>query len=181
MLDFDAMAGLADGTGNVMAAAVGPDDRGRASERDGSAATRRTERATRRFQPVEELMKRFMSREEGSTSIEFVLWLPLLVAVLMVAVDASVLYMRQSNLWQVSRDTARIVSRHGMTEGIAEAYARSEVQFGDYVPAVDVVIDGQLVTVSMAASLDQVAPLGIFNFAVGDLLVASITQSMEPR
>lgn len=126
-------------------------------------------------------MKRFMSREEGSTTIEFVLWLPLLVGVLMVAVDASVLYMRQSNLWQVSRDTARIVSRHGMTEGIAEAYARSEAQFGDYVPNVNVQIDGQLVTVTMAASLDQISPIGIFNFAVGEQLVASITHAMEPR
>ena len=70
-------------------------------------------------------MKRFMSQENGSTTVEFVLWLPLLVAVLIVAVDASVLYMRQSNLWQVSRDTARIVSRHGMTELVAEAYART--------------------------------------------------------
>jgi Flp pilus assembly pilin Flp len=181
MLDCERVYGVADSSRRIEGERRGQGERRRGSDVEGEGRSPGTDRTARRFQPVEELMKRFMSREDGSTTIEFVLWLPLLVGVLMVAVDASVLYMRQSNLWQVSRDTARIVSRHGMTEGVAEAYARSEVQFGDYIPAVDVEIDGQLVTVSMAASLDQVAPLGIFNFAVGDLLVASITQSMEPR
>jgi Flp pilus assembly pilin Flp len=181
MLDFERVQTVAGGSRGDGGAVRRPGEGRKPSDDEGRVRSGQSDRAARRFQPVEELMKRFMSREDGSTTVEFVLWLPLLVGVLMVAVDASVLYMRQSNLWQVSRDTARIVSRHGMTEGVAEAYARSEVQFGDYVPAVDVEIDGQLVTVSMAASLDQVAPLGIFNFAIGDLLVASITQSMEPR
>jgi Flp pilus assembly pilin Flp len=141
----------------------------------------RADRISRRFQPVEELMKRFMSQENGSTTVEFVLWLPLLVAVLIVAVDASVLYMRQSNLWQVSRDTARIVSRHGMTEAVAEAYARNEAMFGDYVPTVDVQVNGQVVTVTMAASLNEIAPIGIFNFALNEDLVASISHAVEPR
>ena len=138
-------------------------------------------RASRRFQPVEELMNRFVSRENGSTTIEFVLWLPLLVGVLIVAVDASVLYMRQSNLWQVSRDTARIVSRHAMDEATAEAYARQQATYGSYVPTVDVVMSGQAVTVTLAANLTEIAPIGIFNFALSDQLTASITHAMEPR
>lgn len=181
MLDCERVYGVAGGSRRTEGTLRRPVDGRKALDGEGETRSAGTHGATRRFQPVEELMKRFMSREDGSTTIEFVLWLPLLVGVLMVAVDASVLYMRQSNLWQVSRDTARIVSRHGMTEGVAEAYARSEVQFGDYVPNVDVEIDGQLVTVTMSASLDQISPLGIFNFAVGEQLVASITHAMEPR
>lgn len=138
-------------------------------------------RAARRFQPVDELMKRFLSRDEGSTTVEFVLWLPLLVAVLIVAVDASVLYMRQSNLWQVSRDTARIVSRHGMDEAAAKAYATSEATYSNHVPTVDVVVTGQFVTVTLAANLNEIAPIGILNFALNDQLTASVTQAVEPK
>jgi Flp pilus assembly protein TadG len=126
-------------------------------------------------------MKRFLSRDDGSTTIEFVLWLPLLMAVLIVAMDASVLYMRQSNMWQVSRDTARIVSRHGMDEAAAEIYARNEATYSNHIPMVDVEMTGQFVTVRMAANLNEIAPFGILNFAFNDRLTASISQAMEPR
>jgi hypothetical protein len=137
--------------------------------------------SSRRFPPVEELMKRFLSRDEGSTTIEFVLWLPLLMAVLIVAMDASVLYMRQSNMWQVSRDTARIVSRHGMDEASAEIYARNEATYSNHIPMVDVEMTGQFVTVRMSSNLNEIAPFGVLNFAFNDRLTASISQAMEPR
>ena len=56
-------------------------------------------------------LRTFGKKEDGSVTIEFVLWLPLLMALVLMATDASVAFMRQSHMWQVSRDTARIVSR----------------------------------------------------------------------
>lgn len=140
-----------------------------------------SEKAARRFQPVDDLVKRFFDREGGAVTVEFVLWLPLLLGVLLIAVDASVLYMRQSNMWQVSRDTARIVSRHAMDEDAARAYAVLQSKLGSTVPTVDVQISGPLVTVRMAADLDELAPIGIFNFALNEQLSAEITQALEPR
>ena len=140
-----------------------------------------SEKAARRFQPVDDLVKRFFDREGGAVTVEFVLWLPLLLAVLLVAVDASVLYMRQSNLWQVSRDTARIVSRHAMDEQTAETYAVLQSKLGSTIPTVDVQIAGPLVTVRMAADLAELAPIGILNFALTEQLSAEITHALEPR
>jgi Flp pilus assembly protein TadG len=150
-----------------------------------------SEKAARRFPPVDDLVKRFLDREGGAVTIEFVLWLPLLLAILLVAVDASVLYMRQANMWQVSRDTARIVSRHAMDEQTAEAYARARSELGSTVPTVQVfcfntenVVDcdaGPLVTVRMAANLTDLAPIGILNFALRNQMTAQVTQAVEPR
>lgn len=172
-------------------AIVATDDTGRTPRKRGNECMKQSvrypgrsassDKAARRFQPVEDLVKRFFDREGGAVTVEFVLWLPLLLGILLVAVDASVLYMRQSNMWQVSRDTARIVSRHAMDADAARAYAVLQSKLGDTIPTVDVQIAGPLVTVRMAADLDDLAPIGVFNFALNEQLRAEITQALEPR
>ncbi len=70
------------------------------------------------------------------------LWLPLMMALILIAADATTVFMRQSHMWQVSRDTARIVSRHGMTEAAAEDYINRSVVFESISPEVDVTTTG---------------------------------------
>ena len=53
---------------------------------------------------------------------------------------------------------------------------------GTYVPEIRVTIDDktQIVTVSVTADADQVAPLGILSFALGDSVSFSVSQALEP-
>jgi len=126
------------------------------------------------------MFKKFKKDEAGSSSVEFVLWIPFLFAFVLIAADASLAFMRQSQMWQVSRETARIVSRHGMTEVTAEQFAADKATIGEMVPFVDVTFDSGDVIVSMAMPTQAVAPFGVLNLVAGDFIVTSVTHTVEP-
>lgn len=125
-------------------------------------------------------LNRFRKDTEGNVTIEFVMWLPVLLFMLLLVVDASVLFMTQSNYWSVTRDTARLVSRHAMTESAAEEYAAGNAVWRKITPDVTVSINGATVTVSMGAPSSSIAPFGILGFAGNSTINASITQTLEP-
>lgn len=122
----------------------------------------------------------FRRNENGGVTIEFVLWLPLLVSLFLIATDATVAFMRQSQMWQVSRDTARIVSRYGMTETAAETYAIRNAGFGATVPAVDVQTNGMEVTVEIVTPASAMTVFGTLNFAMGTNITTRVVHAMEP-
>ena len=131
-------------------------------------------------QPLRASLRGFGQRDEGNVTVEFVLWIPVLCTVLMLFVDTSLAYMSQSNFWNISRETARIVSRHAFDAAAAEAYARSRLDLGDYEPEVEVAISGQAVTVTISALSSAVTPFGILDFALDQRISASVTNVMEP-
>ena len=122
----------------------------------------------------------FRRSEDGGVTIEFVLWLPLLVSLFLIATDATVAFMRQSQMWQVSRDTARIVSRYGMTEAAAENYAIQNAAFGTTVPEVDVETNGTEVTVAIVTPANAMTVFGTLNFALGTNITTRVVHAMEP-
>lgn len=133
--------------------------------------------AFRRFAPA---FRRFAQRDEGNVTVEFVLWVPVLCAILMLFVDTSLAYMSQSNFWNISRETARIVSRHAFDAAAAEAYARGRLDLGDYQPDVQVLINDQAVTVTISALSSAVTPFGLLDFALDQRISASVTNVLEP-
>lgn len=122
----------------------------------------------------------FRKDETASATIEFVLWLPLLLSLFLIATDATVAFMRHSQMWQVSRDTARIVSRHGMSENAAETYARQNAAFGDTVPAVSVQTTGTEVVVAIATPASAMTVFGTLGFAFGQSFTTRVVHAMEP-
>ncbi|MCG6882650.1 MAG: pilus assembly protein [Silicimonas sp.] len=125
-------------------------------------------------------VRRFRSDEDASVTIEFVLWLPLLCSLFLIATDATMAFMRQSQMWQVSRDTARIFSRHGMTQDVARDYARANAAFGSTVPDVLVETNGSFVVVSIATPASAMTVFGTLNFALGDNITTRVVHAMEP-
>lgn len=122
----------------------------------------------------------FRRKEDGGVTIEFVLWMPVLVAFLFFATDVTLAFMRQSHMWQVSRDTARIVSRYGMDELQAEAYAAAQGTIGGVVPTVDVTVTATEVSVLMTMPATSISPFNTIKLAVGENLRASVLHAMEP-
>lgn len=127
-------------------------------------------------------MRRFARATDGGVTVEFVLWLPVFLAVLMLATDASLLFLRQSNFWSAARETARIVARHGMEPGAAEDHAARRAAFGTLTPEARVRIDPATatVTVRLSAPARRMAPFGILGFALGQTISAEVTDTLEP-
>ena len=69
-------------------------------------------------------LNRFLRDEHGTMTIEFVLWIPLLMAVAIFVLDVTTIYITHTEMWNVARDTARrMVTGAVTTEEQAEAYA----------------------------------------------------------
>jgi Flp pilus assembly protein TadG len=76
----------------------------------------------------------FWRREDGSATVEFVLWLPILFLILLLIVDASMLFMSRSHAIRVLQDTNRLYSVGQFTGEVdekimqAEAYALAKLR-----------------------------------------------------
>lgn len=123
----------------------------------------------------------FLRDDQGSATIEFVLWVPIFVVLLVATTDATILYLHHTEMWNVSRDVARRVAVGDMTEAEAVNVVQSEMFL--YSSAYTVAtsqptdLDVQIVIQT------QVADASIFGFfkpVLGDFLTASVTMRREP-
>ena len=134
--------------------------------------------ATRRAFPKS--VRSFLSEEKGTSTIEFVVLLPLFTMILLLVADASMLFLRHTSLMNVSRDAARIVARHGMTPAQAKGYAENRTSSVASLATAEVTIQNGFVTVVITADSASSAPFGIITFAVGDVIAGRAISTMEP-
>jgi Flp pilus assembly protein TadG len=71
-------------------------------------------------------IKAFLRQEDGSSTIEFVLWLPIVVLILLLIVDSSMLFMSRSHAIRVLQDTNRLYSVGQFTGTSAERINKAQ-------------------------------------------------------
>lgn len=77
-------------------------------------------------------LERFRRDETGALTIEFVLWVPIILGVLLLVVDATTMYITHSEMTNVARDTVRrMVTGVILTTDEAEAYAVDAMRLRD--------------------------------------------------
>lgn len=130
--------------------------------------------------PGRKSFKTFLSDDGGSSTVEFVILVPLFTMVLLLVADASLLFLRHTSLMNISRDTARIVARHAMTAADAKIYAEKTAKTPGSPATADVTIQDGFVTVRITSDSASSAPFGIIAFVVGDKIVGRAISTMEP-
>ena len=113
--------------------------------------------------------------DRAAVTIEFVLWIPIIVALLVTAIDATTLYITHTEMWNVARDTARrMVTGRFLTEAEAEAYALNAMNLRSAPYAVEARYDENSVAeVTIAIGFSDISiagygsPLTIFGTTVG--------------
>jgi hypothetical protein len=73
--------------------------------------------------------RNFARKPDGSVTIEFVLWMPVLLLILAFSADASQLYLIRANMWTVAGETARRMTTGQLTSGTAQAYAAGQLLY----------------------------------------------------
>ncbi|WP_370161465.1 TadE/TadG family type IV pilus assembly protein [Limimaricola soesokkakensis] len=126
------------------------------------------------------LLASLVRSDQGTATVEFVLWLPVMVVVLLVAAQGAMLFMVQADYGSLARDTARLISRHAMTITEVDDYIASRTLIGG-APEATVQIANGLVTVTLTKPALEVAAIDVLNLTEGFELTASVTQSLEPR
>lgn len=125
-------------------------------------------------------IRSFLTSTDGTATIEFVILFPLFTTLLLLVVDASMLFLRHTALLNVSRDTARIVSRHAMSAAEAKAFAEAFASTPNSPATAEIIIQNDQVIVRVSTDSRATSPFGIIPIAVGDKLVARAISSMEP-
>ena len=126
-------------------------------------------------------VSRFLRDEHGSATIEFVLWVPIFVVILVAATDATVLYLHHTEMWNVSRDVARRVAVGDMTEADAATAVENEMFL--YSRAYTVATSNPTdldVQIMIQTQISDASVFGFFEPVMGRYLTAMVTMRREP-
>jgi Flp pilus assembly protein TadG len=125
--------------------------------------------------------RKFLSDECGSATIEFVLWVPVFVVILVATTDATMLYLQQTEMWNVSRDVARRVAVGDITEADAAVAVQDDLYLYSSAYTVATSDPAQLdVTISIQTSVRDASVFGFFEPVLDRYLVATVTMRREP-
>ncbi len=119
--------------------------------------------------------------EEGGVTVEFVIWLPVFLLVMMLTVDVSMVFLAQSRMWDVARDAARRMSLGLMDETEAEAFAGDGARFkSSAIPTVDATVGSTEVSIVITIQGQDVNLFGVFPFSASQPITARVVQLKEP-
>ena len=123
----------------------------------------------------------FLRDEKGAVTIEFVLWVPIFVSLLVFVTDASIIYLTHSEMWNVARDTTRrMTTRQITTPTEARDFAAARLFLGERTYVIEPDFGGEM-NVTIAIGLDDATIFGFFFESIlGKSLVASVTMRNEP-
>ena len=138
----------------------------------------------------------FLRDDRGSQTIEFVLWLPIIGALLVIISYASILYTTHTEMWNVARDTARRMTTGLFDDGVtgvmdeaaAEDYAQTQLRLYEFLGSgydvtatEDTVAETMTVVITLGVS-DGSFDAGFFGAfsLVGGTLAARVVMRAEP-
>lgn len=123
------------------------------------------------------MFRRKLKDESGSATVEFALWIPFFVFILMMIIDASMLLFKQADLWKVASDTSRRVAVGEIVLAEAPAYARSRAATGETF-TVNVTRTGRDIKTTVSVPFEQVV-MSTFVFPPESRLSAVVIQRAE--
>lgn len=131
-------------------------------------------------------VRRYLNLDEdgGTTTIEFVLWLPIFIAILSIVIDVAFVFLAQAVMYDVASDTARryAVGRLSTTAA-AKSHAETEAQFNGETPTVTVTEAGDgTVEVVITHAIADIDITGIFSSIASfssDTISATVYQIKE--
>lgn len=125
--------------------------------------------------------RRFISDDKGAVTIEFTTLVPAFVMLFVFFVDASIVYLTHSEMWNVARDIARRMSTEQITTmDEVRDYAVENLLLGQrgYYVSADFTGDK---SVTIVVGVDEAAIFGFwFRPILGRELLANAVMSTEP-
>lgn len=129
---------------------------------------------------------RFLRDEKGSVTIEFILWIPVIVALLALVIDVTTIYITHTEMWNVARDTARRMAKGDLTPAEAEAYAADAMGLRDLPYTVDAGHDttNDVVQVVIRLRLEETTIIGSWMFTApmtllgGDMVARVVMRAL---
>lgn len=120
----------------------------------------------------------FLSDQRGSASLEFVIWVPFFMLLLMLMVDVSTIYFNQTQMMHVSRDAARRMSMGQLEPETLTAFVQGHLT--NAVTVTNCSID-ETACVRISRPFENMAIFGnAFTSLIGRDMSASTSMRVEP-
>ncbi|QHQ36139.1 TadE/TadG family type IV pilus assembly protein [Algicella marina] len=123
---------------------------------------------------------RLLKEEDGSSTVEIALWLPIFFLIIATSVDFSLIFSKNAQMWDVARDSARRMATYSMDGEEAKTYAHSRVRNTADSVEVQTLDEGEEVIVTISVPIEDTA---FFSFiatkAWGDI-EARVSMLKEP-
>lgn len=129
--------------------------------------------------------KAFLWRDEGSSTIEFVLWLPIVMLILLLIVDSSMLFMSRSHAMRVLQDTNRLYSVGQFTGTAAERitkaqnYALTRLRGLSPSATATTVETNRVVRTQATMKTREIAQIGFLGLMIDTTMVVSAEHRVE--
>lgn len=129
--------------------------------------------------------KAFLRQESGSSSIEFVLWVPLVLAILLLVVDSSMLFMSRTHAIRVLQDTNRLYSvgqfTGTQTERItaAQQYALQRLQGLSPSATITTTETNRVVRTRATLETAEIAQIGFLGLMIDTTMVVAAEHRVE--
>lgn len=123
----------------------------------------------------------FIRDDRGTGTLEFVLWVPVVVFILLAVVDATVLYLHHTEMWNISRDVARRIAVGEITEAEAEETIKESLFLASDEYFIRTSNPKYLdVQVSIQTRVSDASVFGIYEPVLGRHLAAYVRTRREP-
>lgn len=132
---------------------------------------------------LSEKLKCFFEDECGNTTVEFVLWVPVFMLILILTADVSLSLYRYSNIYYVARNTARQVAIHrwSLSEAVAKATEKTTFSSNQPIVSINPSDDFSRVNVVIEVPINTVGVFGTLSLDKDIKLVATSSANFEVR
>ena len=125
------------------------------------------------------MLRGFWSDERGSVTIEFVLWVPLFSLLLMVASDASFMYLTMTRMENAARDAARQVSIGRLATDSVGTYVATGLDDGPYSVSAECSTT-DYACIRITRTVDSIVTFGVLSSLIGTSVGAETKMRLEP-
>lgn len=129
---------------------------------------------------VRNSLKKFCRKEEGSTTIEFILWIPIFVIIVGLVIDLCFLFLAQSRLYDVTAEGVRRWAVLQIKTGTeAETFVENNVQFRGAPVSATASTAGGAVIITATMDPADIVLTGVLNIVAGGSISATVVQLQE--
>ncbi len=123
-------------------------------------------------------IRALISDDRGTATLEFVIWFPVYIIMLVAVTDASVLYLTHTEMWNAARDSARLLSVGAMTATDVPYRAGEKLLLArrTYTVAAS---DADPVIVEISINVGDASVFGFFEPVLGRQLTARVEMMKE--